>query len=164
MDRHVPRLWAPSSQRRNPSSFSSLPACAGRQSTSSVFDVITSGSATIHVNIFYMKLIIRISITALALLIVSKLPIGIEIDGLYSALVASVILGLLNAIVRPILIILTFPITIVTLGLFIFVINALLFYYTATFVDGFYVSGFLSALIGSIIVSIISTFGNKFIK
>jgi len=122
------------------------------------------GSAIIHVNIFYMKLIIRISITALALLIVSKLPIGIEIDGLYSALVASVILGILNAIVRPILVILTFPITIVTLGLFIFVINALLFYYTATFVGGFYISGFLSALIGSILVSIISTFGNKFIK
>jgi len=111
-----------------------------------------------------MKLIIRISITALALLIISKLSIGVEIDGLYSALVAAVILGLLNAIVRPILVILTFPITIITLGLFIFVINALLFYFAATFIDGFYVSGFIAALIGSILVSIISTFGNKFIK
>ena len=112
----------------------------------------------------YMKLILRISITALSLLIVSKLAIGIEIDGLYPALVTALILGFLNTIIKPILVILTLPVTIISLGLFIFVINASLFYFASTFIDGFYVAGFWSALIGSILVSVISTLGNKFIK
>jgi len=112
----------------------------------------------------YMKLIIRISITALALLIVSKLAIGIEIDGLYPALITALILGFLNTIIKPILVILTLPVTIISLGLFIFVINATLFYFTSTFIDGFYVAGFWSAFVGSILVSVISTLGNKFIN
>lgn len=111
-----------------------------------------------------MKLLTRIVITALALLMVAKLSIGIEIQGLYGALVAAVVLGVLNTLVRPLLVILTLPITILTLGLFIIVINAALFYVTATFVDGFSVDSFLAAMIGSIIVSVISSFANRFIK
>jgi putative membrane protein len=111
-----------------------------------------------------MKIITRIAITALALLMVAKLPIGVEIEGLTGALVAAVVLGILNTLVRPLLVILTLPITILTLGLFILVINASLFYFTATFIDGFAVASFWAALLGSILVSIISSVANKFIE
>jgi putative membrane protein len=111
-----------------------------------------------------MKIITRIAITALALLIVAKLPIGVEIEGLAGAIVAAVVLGILNTLVRPLLVILTLPITILTLGLFILVINASLFYFTATFIDGFAVASFWAALLGSILVSIISSVANKFIE
>jgi len=107
------------------------------------------------------NIFIRILITALALVIVERLIPGIVVEGLYPALIAAVVLGLLNVIVKPILIILTLPVTIVTLGLFIFVINALLFWFAASFIDGFSVEGFIPALIGSIAVSVISAIGNK---
>ena len=108
-----------------------------------------------------MKLITRLLITAFGLLIVSHTIPGIMIDGLYIALVAAVIIGLLNLIVRPILHILTLPITLLTFGLFVFIINAALFLFAASFIQGFSVDGFLPALLGSIIVSIISTIGNS---
>ncbi len=110
-----------------------------------------------------MKLIARIALTAFALLVVSELLAGIDIKSLGAAVIAAIILGLLNAVVRPILIILTLPITLLTLGLFIVVINASLFALAASFVDGFYVANFGWALLGSIIVSMISTIGNRFL-
>lgn len=110
-----------------------------------------------------MTIILRILTTALALLVCAQFIPGIEIAGLYSAIIAAVILGLLNLIARPILIILTFPITLLTLGLFIFVINAALFLFAASFIEGFSVSGFIPALFGSLIVSIASALANKFI-
>lgn len=110
-----------------------------------------------------MKLLSRLLVSALALLIVSYFVSAISVDGLVTALIAAIILGLLNAIVRPILIILTLPVTIVTLGLFIFVINASLFWFAASFIEGFSVTTFWWALIGSVLVSIISTIGNKLI-
>ena len=111
-----------------------------------------------------MKILTRIAITALSLLIVAKLSIGVTIDGLIGALIAAVVLGVFNTLVRPLLIILTLPITIVTLGLFIIVINASLFYFAATFVDGFAVSSFFAAVLGSIIVSVISSIANRFVS
>jgi len=110
-----------------------------------------------------MKLLTRVAITALALLLVAKLSIGVDIDGLYGALIAAVVLGVLNTLVRPLLVILTLPITILTLGLFILVINAGLFYFAASFVDGFTVDSFLASVIGSVLVSIISSIGNRFV-
>jgi putative membrane protein len=110
-----------------------------------------------------MKIISRILVTALALMITAYLIPGIEVTGLYPAVIAAVILGILNVIVKPILIILTLPITIVTLGLFMFVINASLFLFAASFIDGFVVDGFLVALLGSLIVSIISAFASNFL-
>ncbi len=110
-----------------------------------------------------ISLISRILLGAFALLIVAKLVPGVGLVGLYPALIAAVILGILNAIVRPVLVVLTLPITIVTLGLFVFVINALLFMFAASFIDGFSVSGFVPALVGSIVVSVITTIGNKVI-
>ncbi len=110
-----------------------------------------------------MKLVTRLLLTALVLLIVAEYIPGIEVSGFYAALVAAIILGLLNTIVRPVLLILTFPITIVTLGLFVFVINAALFFFAATFIDGFTVASFWPALLGSLIVSAASTLLNKYI-
>ena len=110
-----------------------------------------------------MTLLTKIAITALALLIVTQLSIGVSIDGLWSAIIAAIVLGIVNTLVRPVLVILTLPITLLTLGLFIFVINAALFYAVASILDGFEVDGFLSALFGSLIVSIISAVGNWFV-
>lgn len=111
-----------------------------------------------------LSLLTRILLGALALLLVANIIPGVSIDGLYPAVIAAVILGILNAIVRPILVILTLPITIITLGLFVLVINAGLFLFAASFIDGFAVDGFLSALIGSVLVSLITAIGNKFIS
>lgn len=110
-----------------------------------------------------MHFLIRLIISAFALLLVAKLVPGITIDGLYPALIAALLLGLLNAVVRPILVILTLPITIVTLGIFIFIINASLFLFVASFVDGFSVANLWVALIGSIFVSIISSITHKLV-
>lgn len=110
-----------------------------------------------------VTVISKVLISALGLLLAAYLVPAITVTGLYIAIVVAVILGLLNLIVRPILIVFTLPITIVTLGLFIFVINAALFLFVASFVDGFEVDGFFSALLGSLIVTVVSTVGNRFV-
>ena len=108
-----------------------------------------------------MKFVVRVIVTAFALILVTYIVPGIEVSGAYPAIVAALFLGILNAFVRPVLILLTLPITVLTLGIFIFVLNAGIFLFVASFVDGFHVSGFLSALFGSILVSIISSIVNK---
>lgn len=108
-----------------------------------------------------MKFIVRLLITALALLAVTQIVPGITVTGWFPAIMAAFFLGILNAVVRPVLIVLTLPVTILTLGLFIFVINAGIFLFVASFLDGFEVTGFLSALAGSVIVSIMSGIAHK---
>jgi putative membrane protein len=110
-----------------------------------------------------MKLIARLLITALSLVLVTYIVPGIHVSGAYAAIVAALFLGLVNAVVRPVLILLTLPVTILTLGIFIFIINASLFLFVASFVDGFEVANFTVALLGSILVSIMSGIANKFI-
>jgi putative membrane protein len=100
-------------------------------------------------------LIFRWLVTTLALLIVSYLP-GFTVTSLPALFLAALVLGLLNALVRPILFWLTLPLTILTLGLFLLVLNALMLLLTAWLVDGYEISGFLPALIGAILVSLIS--------
>jgi putative membrane protein len=78
---------------------------------------------------------------------------GVEIQNLTSALVAALVIGLFNLVLRPVLLVLTLPVTVVTLGLFLFVINALLFWAAAGVLEGFYVRGFGAALLGSLIYS-----------
>jgi putative membrane protein len=78
------------------------------------------------------------------------------VSSVTSALIAALILGLVNAIIRPVLVLLTLPVTVLTLGLFILVINALLFWFVGSFVKGFEVHGFIAGLIGSILFSIVS--------
>ena len=103
-----------------------------------------------------MLLILRWMLNALALMVVAYLYSGVEVAGFFPALIAALVLGLVNAIIRPILIILTLPINILTLGLFTFVINALLFWFVAEIIKGFTVSGFMAALIGSVLYSLIT--------
>ena len=110
-----------------------------------------------------MTLIAKWFISALSLLAAPYLIPGITVRSFYIALVVALILGIINVIIRPILVILTLPITILTLGLFTFVINALLFWFVSTFVEGFEVMGFVAALTGSLFVSVVSYIGNKFL-
>lgn len=110
-----------------------------------------------------MKIITKVLLVAVTLLVVAELLPGITVDGVYPAVIAALVLGVLNVFVRPILIVLTLPITILTLGVFMFFINAGLFWFTASFIDGFDVSGFFPALLGSVIVTVVSTLGNKHI-
>lgn len=111
-----------------------------------------------------LTLITRILLVAFVLLLVSEYVPGIEVQGVYPAIVSAIILGILNAIVRPVLVILTLPISLLTLGLFVFVINASLFWFAASFIDGFDVDGFWAALIGSLIVSLASALGSRYIR
>ena len=110
-----------------------------------------------------LSLIVRLLITVLGILIVSNFVPGIVVSSLYIAVIVALIWGLINITLKPILYILTLPINILTLGLFTFVINAFLFWFVATFVEGFSVDGFLPALLGTLIISVISSVGNRFI-
>lgn len=110
-----------------------------------------------------MTLIAKWFISALSLLAAAYLIHGISVDNFYTALIVAFFLGLINAIIRPILVILTLPVTVLTLGLFIFVINGFLFWFLSTFIKGFYVDGLLSGIAGAIVVSVFSWIGNKFI-
>lgn len=103
-----------------------------------------------------MRLLIVWLINAVALFLLPYLMQSIRVGSFTVALIAALILGLVNALIRPILVILTLPVTVLTLGLFIFVINALLFWMVANFVSGFEVGGFWSALGGAILYSLIS--------
>jgi len=103
-----------------------------------------------------LTLLARWIVNAAALLLVAYIYPGVHVESFVAALLAALALGLVNAVIRPILVILTLPVTILTLGLFLFVINALLFWLVAEFVHGFVVSGFLAALIGSILYSVIT--------
>lgn len=102
------------------------------------------------------SLLLRWLLNALALLAVAYLYPGVRVESFFAAAIAALALGLANALIRPILVILTLPVTIVTLGLFLFVINALLFWLVAEIVKGFSVQGFMAALIGSLLYSLIT--------
>ncbi|HEY9675950.1 MAG TPA: phage holin family protein [Waterburya sp.] len=96
-------------------------------------------------------------ITAVSLIITANLVSGFVVKSFVAALIAAVIIGLVNAIIRPILVLLTLPITIVTLGLFLFVINAITIWIAGAITPGFHVYGFLPALIGSIVLTIVAS-------
>lgn len=102
-----------------------------------------------------MKTILTWLLAACALLLVAYLYPGVQVKSFSSALIAAFVIGLFNMVLRPILVVLTLPVTIVTLGLFLFVINALLFWAAASMLDGFHVNGFGAALLGSLIYSAI---------
>ena len=112
----------------------------------------------------FLRLLTRILLVALALLLIAEFIPGIAVEGVYIAIISALILGVLNAVVRPILIILTLPVSIVTLGLFVFVINASLFWFAASFIDGFSVTGFVPALIGSVLLSLVGAASNSLLS
>ncbi|MGC9505196.1 phage holin family protein [Baaleninema sp.] len=107
------------------------------------------------------KFLVTWLLTALALVITAYIVPGLTLTGFTAALIAAVILGLVNAVVRPILILLTLPITILSLGLFLFVINAIGIWLVGYFTAGFTVNGFLPALVGSIVLSIVTSILNS---
>ena len=104
-----------------------------------------------------MTLFLRWLINAVALLAATQFISGFAVDSFYAALIAALILGLLNALVRPVLLLLTLPLTIVTLGLFSFVINGLMVWFMSSFVKGVEVAGFLPALMASLFLWAVST-------
>lgn len=111
-----------------------------------------------------MWIIRNLLVNSFAVYITAYLLPGVDVRGFYDAVVVSVVLGIVNAIIKPILVVLTLPITFVTLGLFYLVINALLILLVGRIVPGFVVDGFLSALIFSIVLSIVNWFLHSLAK
>jgi putative membrane protein len=110
-----------------------------------------------------MLIVTRWLVITVAILFSSKFISGIRVDSLLTALIAAGILGLINAFIRPVLIILTLPLSIITLGVFSFFINAFLLEFVAYIIPGFEVEGFLAAFLGALIISIVSWLANLFI-
>ncbi|MEO5657640.1 MAG: phage holin family protein [Nitrospiria bacterium] len=108
--------------------------------------------------------LIRWVINAAALLLISQVIRGIEVDGVVAALAAGAVLGILNAVLRPVLLILTLPLTLLTLGLFALVLNGFMLYLAGSLVKGFTVTGFWSAVFGALLLSIVSGLANAFIN
>jgi putative membrane protein len=111
-----------------------------------------------------VRILLSILLNALAIYVAAYLLDGIVLNGLAAALIAGLALGIVNTLVKPLLILLTLPLTIITLGLFIFVVNALCLMLTAALVPGFEISGFWSGLAGALIVSIVGWVLNAAIR
>jgi putative membrane protein len=109
-------------------------------------------------------LLIRWIVNALALLLISHVIKGIEVDTVWAAFVAAAVLGVINAVLRPILLLLTLPITVLTLGLFALLINGFMLYIAGSVVNGFHVHGFWAAVFGALFLSVISWIANAFIS
>jgi putative membrane protein len=101
-----------------------------------------------------VKLLSKWALSGCALLLVAYLYSGVELRGFGTALLAALVLGLLNAVVRPLLVVLTLPVTVLTLGLFLFVVNAFVFWLAAALLDGLHVRDFTAALVGSLMYSV----------
>ena len=111
-----------------------------------------------------MGLLVRWLVLTAAIIVASYLIQGIEVNGFFSAFFAAAILGILNVFFRPILLILTLPINILTLGFFTFIINAVLLKMASGVISGFVVHGFWSAVFGALIISVVSWLLNSFIN
>ncbi|MRR15154.1 MAG: phage holin family protein [Deltaproteobacteria bacterium] len=109
-------------------------------------------------------LVTRWLVVTVAILLASMMVSGIRVESLTTAVAAAAILGIINVFLRPVLLILTLPLTILTLGIFAFVLNALMLLLVAYFVPGFEVDGFFSAFLGALIISIVSWIANRFIQ
>jgi len=103
-----------------------------------------------------MNVLAKILINTIAVLVVAYILPGIEISSFFDALVVAVVLALLNLLVKPVLVILTLPLTIVTLGIFLLILNGLIVMLAGALVDGFYVSGLFWAIIFSLLVSLVN--------
>ncbi|MGI6225821.1 MAG: phage holin family protein [Peptococcales bacterium] len=108
--------------------------------------------------------VVRWILNGLALLVTSSLIAGIEVNGFLAALFAALVLGIVNAIIRPIIIFLTLPLNLVTLGLFTLIINGFMLKITSTVVNGFSVKGFWAATIGALLLALISSVLNALVK
>ncbi len=111
-----------------------------------------------------MNVLIRLLITAGIVVLLAHFLPGVVVNGFVEALIVAVVLGLLNVIVKPILVVLTIPITILTLGVFLFVINALIILLADHFIDGFSVNGFWTALLFSVLLSVCESIAYSILK
>ena len=111
-----------------------------------------------------LKILANWVVNAFSLFLVSRIVQGVHLADFKSAMIAVAVIGLINALIKPALLLLTLPITILTLGLFTFVINAILFMFAGSILNGFTVEGFGSAFIGSIVLTIISTLLHSLVK
>jgi len=107
-----------------------------------------------------MRLLLIWLVNALSLLAVAYLLPSVSVESFYVAVITAFLLAIVNTVIRPVLVLITLPINILTLGLFTLVINGLLFWFVASFVEGFRVAGFWSALGGALLYSLISTFAS----
>ena len=117
-------------------------------------------------NLYHMHLLISLLLNTLALIITAYIVPGFQVANFQSALLAAIVLGVINTFIKPILVFLTLPLTVVTLGLFIFVVNAIVLFMTSFFVSGLTINGWLPAILGAIVLSVVSTIlsmlaGNK---
>lgn len=103
-----------------------------------------------------MRFLVRLLLNGIAITVAAWFVPGVQLTGIRPAIFAGALLGLVNALVRPILLLLTFPFTLLTLGLFIFIVNAICFALTAALVPGFDLSGFFAAFFGALVVTIVS--------
>lgn len=111
-----------------------------------------------------MGFLIRVLVNAFAIYLIAQVVPGIEVSSVLTAVGAGLVLGLINAIVRPILVVLTLPVTLVTLGLFLVVLNGLCLWLTSQLVKGFEVHGFWAAVWGALLVSVVSWILNAFVS
>ncbi len=111
-----------------------------------------------------MKLIIKLLLNAIAVVVLSKILNGVSVDSYTTAIIVAVVLSILNLLVKPVLIIFTLPITIMTLGLFLLVVNALIILLADKLIDGFYVSGIWTAILFSILLSILQSILHSLLK
>jgi putative membrane protein len=114
--------------------------------------------------IMLYRLFTKFLLVAFALILIASLLPGFEVENFTTALIVALVLGLFNLTVRPILFLLTLPLTILTFGLFSFVLNGLLLWFVASFVEGFQVDGFVTALIGALVISVFGWVGDKLLK
>jgi len=110
------------------------------------------------------KFILSWAILAVAVMIVANTFAGIQHDSIEALVVASLVLGLLNMLVRPLLVMLTLPLTVISFGLFIFVLNGLLFYFAGSLVEGLYIDSLETAIKGALLISIVSWILNKIVR
>lgn len=108
-------------------------------------------------------IVVRMAISMLGLFLASAIVPGVVMEGILTFILAALLLGLVNAVVRPVAFLLTLPVTVITLGLFLFVLNAAMFGLVAVLLDDFTVAGFWSAVFGAIIVSVTSTIASWYI-
>ena len=110
-----------------------------------------------------MGFLVRVIVNAATIALAAHFVPGIILDGVMPALIAGLVLGIINAVVRPVFVVLTFPLTLVTLGLFLFVLNAFCLWLTALFVPGFTITGFWPAFVGALIISAVSWLLSRFV-
>lgn len=111
-----------------------------------------------------MSLLLRLILNALGVILVSYIVPGVQVNGFFTAIVTAFVIGLINAVIRPVLLVLSLPINILTLGLFTLVINALMFWLASALVPGFQVIGFGAALVGAIVFWAISWATNVLVR